>query len=92
MPSQGADADRARAVIRAAMEEKGHTADIARRVLALLEDAFASGALQRTDLLERAVADLGAALTADDAGRVGGKSAEAARLILRAVDRGLDAA
>ena len=92
MPSQSADADRARAGIRAAMGEKGHTADVARHVLALLEDAFATGALHRTDLLDRAVADLGAALTPDDAGRVGGKSAEAARLILRAVDRGLDAA
>ncbi len=92
MASEGREADLARAEIRAAMSEKGHTADVGRRVLELLDAAFATGTLRRTDLLDRATGDLRAALTPDAAGRLGGKSAEAARLILRAVDRGLDAA
>ena len=63
--------------------------DNARTAAAVLEAAFASGALVRTPALDQMLADLAAALDVDaDAGdRLGGKSAEAARLILRAISR-----
>ena len=52
---------------------------------------MAAGDLDRTPALDRMLADLAAALEADtDAGeKLGGKSAEAARFILRAIDREL---
>ena len=72
------------------MEAKGHTVDNARDAVAGLEAAFASGALRRTPALEAMVADLGVALEQDDGQKLGGKSAEAARFILRAISRELD--
>ena len=57
-----------------------------------LETAFADGSLQRTPLLSQFVADLAQALEQDGGGKLGGKSAEAARFILRAIDRELDQA
>ena len=89
MASSGPAADAARAAFRAQMEVKGHAVDNARLAVAGLEAAFASGALQRTPLLEQQLGDLMVALEQDEGQRLGGKSAEAARFILRAIDREL---
>ena len=85
-------ADAARADVRSLIAAKGHAVDNARAALARLETAFADGSLQRTPLLGQFLADLRRALEQDDGEKLGGKSAEAARFILRAVDRELDRA
>lgn len=89
--SMGAAADAARSAFADHMAAKGHVVDNARAAAAGLEAAFAAGALQRTPALDAMLRDLAAALDADaDAGeRLGGKSAEAARFILRAISRQL---
>jgi hypothetical protein len=94
MPSSGPAADEARAAFRAHLDAKGHVVDNARAAAAGLEEAFEAGALVRTPAIDQMLGDLGAALEVDaDAGdRLGGKSAEAARLILRALSRELDEA
>ena len=89
MASQGPAADAARLAFRAQMEAKGHAVENARLAVAGLEAAFASGALQRTPLLDQMLGDLMVALEQDEGQRLGGKSAEAARFILRAIDREL---
>ena len=68
---------------------KGHTVDNARLALARLETAFADGSLERTPSMDLYLADLMRALEQDDGQKLGGKSAEAARFILRAIDREL---
>lgn len=90
MASTGPAADAARAEIRAIAEDKGHAVENARRAVARLEAAFGAGALVRTAVLAAMLGDLMAALEQDDGQRLGGKSAEAARFILRAVSRELD--
>ena len=90
MPSTGAAAEAARAEFRATMDAKGHAVENARRALAGLEAAFDSGTLQRTPVLGAMLADLGVALEQDEGQKLGGKSAEAARFILRAISRELD--
>ena len=90
MASTGASADAARATFRARMDAKGHTVDNARTAVAGLETAFAEGALIRTPVLGAMLADLMVALEQDEGQKLGGKSAEAARFILRAVSRELD--
>ena len=90
MASQGPAADAARADIRAIVADKGHAVENARRALDRLERAFADGALERTPTLERMTADLAIALEQDEGQKLGGKSAEAARFILRAISRELD--
>ena len=90
MASIGPAADAARAAFRAEMEAKGHAVDNARAAAAGLEASFASGVLQRTPLLDQMLADLAVALEPDDGQKLGGKSAEAARFILRAISRELD--
>jgi hypothetical protein len=92
MPSSGPAADTARADVRALIAAKGHAVDNARKVAKRLEQAFADGALQRTRLLAQALGDLMVALEQDTGQRLGGKSAEASRFILRAIDRSLDEA
>jgi hypothetical protein len=92
MASTGPAADAARAAFRAQMAAKGHAVENAREAVAGLEAAFASGALQRTPLLDQMLGDLMVALEQDEGQRLGGKSAEAARFILRAIDRELDEA
>ena len=92
MSSSGPAADAARADFRALMEAKGHAVDNARAAVARLDAAFASGDLQRTPTLDLMLADLMVALEQDEGEKLGGKSAEAARFILRAVDRELDQA
>jgi len=74
------------------MAEKGHAVEIGRKVIARLNGAFDTGALQRTAFLDQALGDLTAALDQEVGQKLGGKSAEATRFILRAVDRALDEA
>jgi hypothetical protein len=90
MASTGPAADAARAAFRELMDAKGHAVENARQAVAGLEAAFAAGALQRTQLLDQMLADLMVALEQDEGQKLGGKSAEAARFILRAISRELD--
>ena len=92
MSSTGPAADAARAEVRELIAAKGHAVDNARAAVARLESAFADGALQRTPSMDEFLADLMQALEQDEGEKLGGKSAEAARFILRAVDRELDQA
>lgn len=89
MASTGPAADAARAAFREQMEAKGHAVENARAAVASLEAGFAAGTLQRTPLLNQMLSDLMLALEQDEGQRLGGKSAEAARFILRAIDREL---
>jgi hypothetical protein len=88
--STGPGAADARADFRAIVTEKGHSVDIARRAVTRLEEAFMTGALQRTPFIDQALQDLGVALEQEAGQKLGGKSAEASRFILRAIDRMLD--
>ena len=90
MPSTGPAADAARTEFRELMDAKGHAVENARLAEVGLESAFASGALQKTPILVAMLADLSVALEQDDGQKLGGKSAEAARFILRAISRELD--
>ena len=92
MSSQGPAADAARADVRELIAAKGHVVDNARLAVARLDTAFAAGDLQRTPELVQYLADLALALEQDEGQKLGGKSAEAARFILRAIDRELDRA
>ena len=58
--------------------------------MARLEVAFSEGALERTPAIDQTLADLRLALEQDEGQKLGGKSAEAARFILRAISRELD--
>jgi hypothetical protein len=87
-PDEAATA--ARTEIRALIVAKGHAVDNARAVIARLEAAFAAGELERTPALGLFLADLARALEQDEGQKLGGKSAEASRFILRAIDRALD--
>jgi hypothetical protein len=88
--STGPQADDARADVRAILAEKGHAVENARRARTRLEAAFMTGALQRTPSIDQALRDLDAALEQEGGQKLGGKSAEASRFILRAIDRMLD--
>ena len=90
MTTSGAGAAAARAEVRELITQKGHAVDNARAATARLEVAFAAGDLVRTPFLDQALGDLATALDQEDGQRLGGKSAEASRFILRAVDRALD--
>jgi len=90
MASAGPAADGARAAFRSTLEEKGHAVENTRRAVDGLNAAFASGALIRTPRLDQMLADLMVALEQDEGQRLGGKSAEAARFISRAISRELD--
>lgn len=92
MSSTGPAAEAARADVRALIEAKGHAVDNARAAVDRLERAFAEGALERTPFLDQALGDLAVALEQDEGQKLGGKSAEASRFILRAIGRGLDEA
>jgi hypothetical protein len=72
------------------MEAKGHAVENARTAVDGLETAIADGSLARTPLLDQMLADLMVALEQDEGQKLGGKSAEAARFILRAISRELD--
>lgn len=90
MSSTGPGAEAARADFRALMEAKGHAVENARQAVARLEAAFAAGDLVRTPTLDLYLNDLMQALEQDEGQKLGGKSAEASRFILRAIDRELD--
>jgi hypothetical protein len=92
MSSTGPAADAARTDVRELIVAKGHTVDNARAVIARLETAFADGSLVLTPELSQYLEDLRRALEQDEGQKLGGKAAEAARFILRAVDRELDLA
>jgi hypothetical protein len=90
--STGARADAARAAFREKLDAKGHVVVNVRDGVAALEAAFAEGALNRTPVLTAMLADLMVALEQDEGQKLGGKSAEAARFIGRAISRELDSA
>jgi hypothetical protein len=92
MASTGPAAEAARAEFRSLMNAKGHAVENARAAIAGLDSAFAEGALVRTPSLDLFLADLMRALEQDEGQKLGGKSAEAARFILRAISRELDKA
>jgi hypothetical protein len=89
MSSTGPAADVARADFRELMVAKGHAVMNARDAVARLEAAFAAGDLVRTPAIDQMLGDLMVALEQDEGQKLGGKSAEAARFILRAIDREL---
>ena len=90
MTTQGVAAATARAEVRELIAAKGHTVDNARAAVARLDEAFEAGDLVRTPAMDQYLTDLMQALEQDEGEKLGGKSAEAARFILRAVDRELD--
>jgi hypothetical protein len=90
MTTEGPSAAAARADVRELIAAKGHTVDNARAAVARLDAAFAAGDLERTSSMDQYLGDLMRALEQDDDQKLGGKSAEAARFILRAIDRELD--
>jgi hypothetical protein len=90
MPSSGPPAEAARAAFRELMEARGHVVDNAHAAVAGLDSAFAAGSLNRSPVLDAMLADLAVALEQDEGQKLGGKSAEAARFILRAISRELD--
>jgi len=92
MTTESVAADAARTDIRELIAAKGHTVDNARLAVARLEAAFADGSLERTPSFDLFLGDLMRALEQEDDQKLGGKSAEAARFILRAIDRELDRA
>lgn len=92
MTTEGVGAATARADVRELIAAKGHAVENARAAIARLEAAFTAGALARTTALDLFLGDLVRALEQDDDQKLGGKSAEAARFILRAIDRELDRA
>ena len=92
MTTESPASDAARADVRTLIVAKGHTVDNARLAVARLETAFADGSLERTPSMDLFLADLMRALEQDEGQKLGGKSAEAARFILGAIDRELDRA
>lgn len=90
MSTTGPSADAARAAFRDKLDAKGHAVDNVRTAVADLELAFAAGALARTPRLEQMLADVMVALEQEDGQKLGGKSAEAARFIGRAIARELE--
>ena len=87
MASDGPAADAARAEFSALLNAKGHAVENARLAVARLEQAFAEGALQRTDDVDEALGDLSIAIAQGEGQKLGGKSAEAARFIGRRLER-----
>jgi hypothetical protein len=92
MTTEGPAAAAARADVRELIEAKGHAVDNARAAVSRLEAAFADSSLERTPSLDLFLGDLMRALEQEEDQKLGGKSAEAARFILRAIDRELDRA
>ncbi len=90
MTMRGAGGDQARADFRELIASKGHAVENARAAVARLEVAFAAGDLRRTETLNGMLADLMVSLEQAEGQKLGGKSAEAARFILRAISRELD--
>jgi hypothetical protein len=87
MPSEGAAAAAARAEVSAHLRARGHAVDNAGLAMMRLEAAFADGTLERTEAIDEALADLRIVLAHAEGQKLGGKSAEAARLIGRRLER-----
>jgi hypothetical protein len=81
----------ARDAFRDRVEAKGHAVENVRQAVDALELAIARGDIRLTPVIRQMLDDLGAAIHADDDQKLGGKSAEAARFIARALLRQLDA-
>jgi len=92
LATDGPGAADARAEFRALIAQKGHAVENARLAKTRLEEAFMTGALTRSPFLDQALRDLDVAIEQDEGQKLGGKSAEASRFILRAIDRMLDEA
>ncbi len=92
MTSTGPAADAVRRDVRELIAAKGHAVDNARAVVARIEEALQAGDLVLTPDLETYLTDLNLALEQDEGQKLGGKSAEAARFILRRIDAELDVA
>jgi hypothetical protein len=90
LTSSGPAAEAARREFNELIEQKGHAVDNARAAMARLDVAFAEGALVRTPEVDQTLADLHIALEQDDGQKLGGKSAEAARFITRALSRQIE--
>lgn len=90
MRTGGPAAEDARHDFSELLSATGHTVDNARIALARLNRAFDKGALQRTPEIEQVVADLELVLAQEEGQKLGGKSAEAARLISRRLERLLE--
>jgi hypothetical protein len=89
---EGPAADRARAAFRVRVESTGHAVENVRQAVADLSVAFDAGLLRRTPAIAQMLEDLQVALEQDEGQKLGGKSAEAARFIARALSRELDRA
>jgi hypothetical protein len=89
MASEGQAAEAARTTFHEIVARKGHAVENARDAVAHLERAFAAGVLERTEALDQALRDLSVALARDEDQKLGGKSAEASRFIVRAIGRAL---
>lgn len=87
MPAEGAAAVRAQ--VQTLVAGKGHAVDIGRSVAELLDRAIGDGAITPTPALEQALVDLRRAVEPGEHRKLGGKSGEAARMILRIVVREL---
>ena len=86
-----AEAAAARDAFRTTVEAPGHAVDNVRSAVAALESAAARGDVEITPTLRQMLADLDVALEHDAGQKLGGKSAEAARFIARAIIHELDA-
>ena len=90
LASTGPAAEAARRQFVEQIEQKGHAVDNARAALSQLEVVFAQGVLVRTPEIEQTIADLQIALDQEEGQKLGGKSAEAARFITRALARQIE--
>lgn len=81
----------ARDAFRERVEARGHAVENVRQAVAELHQAIDRGDVVMTPPIEQMLADLRVALEQDDDQRLGGKSAEAARFIARALLHQLDA-
>ena len=79
----------ARDAFRERVEARGHAVQNVRFAVEGLEQAIARGDVRRTPELEQMLGDLRVALEQHDDQKLGGKSAEAARFIARALMREL---
>lgn len=80
----------ARDEIRSIAGDRGHPVDRAQRLIDRMQALFEAGTLQRSPAVDAMIADLATAIAATPDGRPGGKSPEAARLIMAAIVRQLD--
>jgi hypothetical protein len=89
-PPPAATAAVARDAFRESVEAKGHAVDNIRTGVSDLSTAIDRGDVHLTPAIVQMLEDLHAALQQDEGQRLGGKSAEAARFIARALLRELD--